>query len=239
MAQFFDCSICGAPVELPLAHTTICDCPYCGRSVQVPAALNPYLSRGKLLQRVDFNDPRLPGWEQVHPENQKLVPGNPVELQANYPPSDLVHYILKTSGFFEDLDAAVTIRFLEGDCGLISAGMFLRYQDGSGGYCILISAQSSYVLGCYETPPGGELVWKTIMDWKSHSALLAGLNQSNRVRMVALGSHLKVYLNEMLATSIRDDLYQKGQFHLAAEPGNKSSISVAFSNLELREPVED
>ncbi len=238
MTQSLDCPSCGGPINLHFLHSPIVNCPYCGKSIQVPKDLLPYLSTGKILLRADFKNPSLPGWEKVNPNHQSLVASQPPELQARFPSSSRVHFVLKSSGYFEDQDASVSFQFMEGDPQYIRAGMFLRYQDGIGGYGILVSAQSTYLVGYYETPPGGEMAWKTILNWTTHTALLPGPNQSNRLRVVAQGNHFRVYLNGVMATSIRDDLYQQGQLRLAVEPSEKSDILVAFSELEIREPKE-
>jgi len=237
MTHSLDCHSCGAPIALHSLHSPIINCPYCNKSVQVPKDLLPYLSTGKVLLRADFNDPNLPGWEKVNPECQSLVLGPQPEFQSRFPSSGRVHFALKSSGYFEDQDASVTMRFLEGDTTYIRAGLFLRYQDGIGGYGILVSAQSTYLIGYYETPPGEKMAWKTKLNWTTHTALLPGLNQSNRLRVVAQGNRFKVYLNGVMATSIKDDLYQEGQIRLAVEPSDKSDIRIAFSTLEIREPA--
>lgn len=73
------------------------------------------------------------------------------------------------------------------------------------------------------------------MSWRINSALKAGLNVINELRLVHKGVQLSVYLNGILATSIKDTQYSKGQSHLAVEPSNKSNISVSFTDLVICE----
>jgi len=46
---------------------------------------------------------------------------------------------------------------------------------------------------------------------------------------------LRVYLNGVLATSLRDNRYESGEVILAVEPSNKSSVDVSFYDLQLRD----
>ncbi len=189
-----------------------------------------------MLLQADFYHPGLPGWEKVNADKQIILPGEEPALVATFPPSDRVHYILKTSGYFEDQDIRVTFKFLEGHLEYIRAGLCTRYEDAKGGYCVLVSAQQTYILGLYETPPGGEMAWRSIMNWRFHNALIPGLNQENELRLVHQGTRLEIYLNGALATSITDTQYRRGQSHLAAEPSEKTGIKVAFTNLVIYKP---
>jgi hypothetical protein len=42
-------------------------------------------------------------------------------------------------------------------------------------------------------------------------------------------------LNGVLATSFQDERFKMGKFYLAAEPSEKSSMEVGFSDLQVRE----
>jgi hypothetical protein len=187
----------------------------------------------------DFSDPVIPGWQIVKRErverHVQTRPGPPPHLWASFPSSDLLHYVLQSSGLFEDFDAGVTIKFLSGNLEYISAALVLRYVTSLGGYLVLISAQGTYKIGWYEMSTKDELEWKACLDWTAHSALRQGLQVPNRLRVVMKGNQMRVYLNGVLATSWRDDRFISGQVRLGVEPGEKSSIEAVFSNLELRE----
>ena len=73
------------------------------------------------------------------------------------------------------------------------------------------------------------------MNWTKHSAIRPGLNQTNRLRFIANGNHLRVYINGVLATSLHDNRYDEGEVLLATEGNAKSPVEVGFSNLQLRE----
>lgn len=234
MLNHFECPSCGAPFKINSGQPAgILKCQYCGKSFQVNPDQDAPVGDSAILLQADFNDPNLPGWEKVNADKQVIVPGEQPSLAATFQPSDRVHYILKTSGYFEDQDIRVKIRFLEGHQEYIRAGVCTRYEDAKGGYCVLVSAQQTYILGLYETPPGGEMAWRSIMNWRFHSSLKPGLNQDNELRVVHQGTQLSIYLNGVLATSITDSQYRRGQSHLAAEPSEKTSIKVAFTDLVI------
>jgi hypothetical protein len=76
---------------------------------------------------------------------------------------------------------------------------------------------------------------RVFSDWTSHPALRK--DASNRVRMVAQGSRLRVYLNGVLAASAHDDALTSGRVVLCVGPSGRhdTRYSVAFSDFELRD----
>lgn len=232
MYSSLDCPSCGAPIQQPPNYSAgVIKCQYCGKSLHLPKKTKSELNDPGILYRADFNDPNLTGWERINPDKLSLINGLDPEMHASFPPSERVHFVLKTSGYLDDQDMRVKIRFLQGNSDLIHAGVCARYQDGIGGYCALITPNQQYIIGCYETPPGGEMAWRAIVSWRFNSALKAGLDVTNELRFVLKGVQLSVYLNGVLATSMKDTLYSKGQSHLAVEPSNRSNIFVVFSDL--------
>jgi len=53
--------------------------------------------------------------------------------------------------------------------------------------------------------------------------------------VICNGDNFRIYLNGVLATSFQDDRFKMGKFYLAAEPSEKSSMEVGFSDLQVRE----
>jgi hypothetical protein len=51
------------------------------------------------------------------------------------------------------------------------------------------------------------------------------------------GDRVRVYINGVLATSLRDDRYSLGLVRVVVSPGNDSGIEAAFSALQLREVI--
>jgi hypothetical protein len=47
----------------------------------------------------------------------------------------------------------------------------------------------------------------------------------------------RVYLNGVLATSLKDNRCKMGKLHVVAEPNGETNLSVAYSDLQVREVV--
>ncbi len=76
------------------------------------------------------------------------------------------------------------------------------------------------------------------MTWANHTALRAGMNETNRLRVICDGERFRVYLNGVLATSFKDDHFKRGKLYLAVVPTEKSNLDIAFSDLQLREVLK-
>ena len=231
-ARELECPNCGAALTSVSLASDYVMCAYCGTHVPMFRE-----ERGGLVLGADFSRQPLPGWELLNPGQVRLQPGTPPELRAAFPASEQVHHVLRTSGVFDDIDASVSVRFLKGDVTYIRAGLFLRLRDGLG-YGVLISAQATYLVGWYEAD-GDRKKWHSLLSWTTHQALRPGLDQVNRLRVVTRGTQLRIFLNDVLATSFRDERYRLGEVRLSVEPSNKSDIEAAFTQLELRETPTD
>ncbi|HKY55973.1 MAG TPA: hypothetical protein VJM08_16780 [Anaerolineales bacterium] len=200
----------------------------------MPKNLSPETGLGAMLLDADFGSRNLPGWELVDVEKLTFHRGNPSELHGSYGPRISAYYVLKSSGYFDDFDAGINIRFTDGDQNLIMAGLYPRFTN-DGGYAIYISPMGSYVIGYFTKDEKGEWKWDTIMDWTNHSAIRAGMNENNHLRVVCDGERIRVYLNGVLATSFRDSRFKMGKLYVVAEPNGETNLGIAFSDLQLRE----
>ena len=225
------CANCGAAIEPSAIQGNIATCGYCGTTFRAPGSLTPQPQMGDLLLGADFRDPTAPGWILSTPEYMEFRPGSPAELWATLPPSDLIHPVVRTPGPLEDVDASVTIRFIEVSREFVSAGFELRAWD-AGDYVARISAQGTFSLGWHQqTIWGGDLI-----GWTSHPALRVNPGDANRLRVVARGEQLRIYLNGVLAASLRDGRFGHGRVRVVIAPGAQARAVVAFSDLQLREP---
>jgi len=109
---------------------------------------------GDLLLGADFSDPEVPGWRLIDPENFEFKSGPAPELVVTHPKSDLIHPVVRTPAPFDDFDASITIRFLEGNYDQISAGFEVRSCD-EGDYIIRISAQGTFQCGWHDKTDWG------------------------------------------------------------------------------------
>lgn len=224
------CPNCGAAIPRDAAPNTLITCDYCGTTFRVPASLFPEPEIGDLLLGSDFSKEEQIGWRVLNRELLTFKPGSPPELQVKHPKSDLIHPLLRTPGPFDDFDVSITVRFLEGSWEHISAGFEIRSAD-EGDYIVRVSAQGTFQVGWHKgTDWGGALV-----SWSTHPVLRSGVGDANRLRVIMRGERMRVYLNGVLAASLRDTRFSVGLIRLVVSPSNKSALKAAFSDLQLRE----
>ena len=231
------CPNCGGTLPPPAPGVTVVSCQYCGTTFSVAKSTTPDAEMGRLLLGADFGRKPIPGWAFPNEDKIRLIPGARPELRARFPAGPTLYYALNSSGFFDDIDASVSFTFYSGNLNDLDAGISLRYRKGVGSYSVLVSPLGTYSVGYYHpgTSADGSLDWTTIMTWTKHAAIRRGLNQSNRLRFIASGSHLRVYLNGVLATTLHDTRYEEGEVLLCSEPGSQADGEVGFTDLQLRE----
>ncbi len=227
------CPSCGAALSVRAQPKDVITCDYCGVSFRIPDSLTPEPEMGDLLLGANFSDFKVPGWRVYTPEHLKFKPGPPPELWASLPKSDRIHTVVSTPGPFDDFDASVTIRFIEGHREYASAGMEVRASD-AGDYVVRVSAQGTFQVGWHDKDAWGG----TLVNWTAHPALRDEMGASNRLRVILRGQQMRVYLNGVLATSLQDGRFPGGKVRVVVSPGAKSPIVAAFSDLQLREARE-
>lgn len=233
-----NCPNCGASLpEKSIKASDLVACEFCGTTFRISKTLTPEPDMGDLMLGADFSNKTMPGWEIVNEELLTFHKGNPAELRGQYKPNLNSYYVLKTSGFVDDFDASVNLKFTEGNTDIIRAGFYCRFTL-EGGYAILVSAIGSYTIGYYVKDKNGELKWEDLMTWANHTALRSGMNQTNRLRVICDGDKLRIYLNGTLATSLKDTRFKRGKLYLAVVPSEKSNLEITFSDLQLREVIK-
>ena len=232
------CPNCGASLPSQASPGSTITCQYCSTTFRVPASLTPEPTMGDLLLGADFSGKPITGWAFPNEDNIRLVSGATPELRAKFDAADTLFYVLNSSGFFDNVDVSVTLRFYAGELNHIDGGISLRYQKGVGSYCFLLSPLGTYSVGYYVPGDSDGMVWKHIVDWTAHSAIHTGLNQSNRLRAIANGDHLRVYINGVLATSLHDSRYDAGEILLDAEGSKESPVEAGFTDLQVRDIVK-
>ena len=232
-----NCPNCGGTLSAASLKNDLATCGFCGTTFRMSKTATPEPDMGDLLLGADFASETLPGWEIVRDGELTFHKGNPPELRGRYKPRLNSYYVLISSGFLDDFDASVTIKFTEGDEKLITAGLYPRMTN-QGGYAVYISALGSYHIGYFTlNTTSNELNWNTLVDWTAHSSLRKGRDVTNRLRVIMDGEKMRVYLNGVLATSLKDDRYKMGKLHLVAEPNGETNLGVAYSDLQVREVV--
>ena len=234
-----NCPNCGAALPADAVHSDMATCQYCGTTFRVSDTSAPEPDMGNLILGADFSRKPIPGWSFPNEGNVQLLAGTPPELHCKFPAAKTNYYVLNSSGYFDDVDASVSLKFYEGEPKYIDAGIIVRHQKGVGSYGVLISPLGTFTVGYYEPGDDTRMNWKSIMSWSNHSALRPGLNEANRLRVIVTGHHLRAYINGVLAASLPDTRYDLGEVMLAAEPDEKSSIAVGFTDLQVREVVKE
>lgn len=231
-----NCPSCGASLSENAVKADFTVCEFCGTTFRMSKTLTPEPGMGDLLLGADFRSDILPGWELIKDGEITFHKGNPSELRGFYKPRINSYYVLKSSGFLDDFDASITIKFTDGDDKLITAGFYPRMTN-DGGYGMYISPVGSYNIGYFTLDTNGDFKWNTLVDWTYHASLRTGKNMTNRLRVICDGEKFRVYLNGVLATSLKDNRYMMGKLFVVAEPNGETNLGVAFSDLQVREIV--
>lgn len=225
------CANCGGAIAGEHIAGNIVSCRFCGTSFRVPTSMTPEPEMGDLILGADFRDETVPGWIISNPDKIEFKSDPGPELWATFAPDDMIFPVVRTSGPFDDFDIGVTIRFIKGKYDYVSAGLELRYGD-EGDYVFRISAQGTYQVGWHQEKEWGG----TLLDWTSHPALKTEAGGANRLRVVLRGNQIRVYLNGVLATSLRDDRFSSGLIRMVISPARKGPKTVvAYSDLQMRE----
>jgi hypothetical protein len=235
--QSLNCPNCGASLPAHISNLDVAICEFCGTTFRISDTATPEPKMGNLFLGADFSKKPIPGWKLFNEDQLKLMSGKPPELQGSFEPKDGLFDLIGSSGLFDNVDVGVTIKFLGGKTDWIYGGIFARY-GAEGGYGFLISAISSYKFGYYSKGEDGSLTWKDLISWTSHTALRSGLNELNRLRVICSGDRLKIYLNGVMATSIREKRFEVGSVYVSLAPSKESNIIAAVSDLQMREVLE-
>lgn len=234
-----NCPNCGASLpEKSIKASDLVACEFCGTTFRISKTLTPEPDMGDLMLGADFSNKVMPGWEVMNEELLTFHKGSPSELRGKYKPNTKSYYVLRSSGFLDDFDASINMKFTDGVKDLIRAGFYLRFTPDGGGYAVLVSAIRSYTIGYYVKGQNNELAWEDLIPWSNHTALKTGFNETNRLRVICNGEKFQVYLNGILATSFKDARFKRGRLYVAAVPSDKSNLDIAFSDLQLREALD-
>jgi hypothetical protein len=233
-----NCPNCGASLpEKAIKASDLVACEFCGTTFRISKTLTPEPDMGDLMLGADFSNKVMPGWEVMNEELLTFHKGNPSEMRGKYKANTKSYYVLRSSGFLDDFDASVNMKFTDGTKDLIRAGFYLRFTPDNGGYAVLVSAIGSYTIGYYVKGKNDELVWEDLIAWSNHTALRTGMNETNRLRVICHKEKFQVYLNGILAASFKDDRFKRGRLYVAVVPSEKSNLDITFSDLQLRETL--
>jgi uncharacterized Zn-finger protein len=107
--QSLTCDCCGASIEF--TDERFATCPYCGQAYNLSELRSP--RRGELLLGADLCDPNLPGWRVYQKDSLLFGDGGQRQLVGNFRKQESTACLVESCGSFDNIDASVTISFLE------------------------------------------------------------------------------------------------------------------------------
>lgn len=189
-----------------------------------------YLSRpasdSSVLFADDFSDPST-GWSQYdEPGGWSRYEEGGLHITVRLPEL----YVWSSAGrSFQDFTVEVDGRLVEGPPDGIY-GIIFRLQDKDNFYEFDVSADGFYVLVRYVD---GQ--WQPIVDWTETQVIQQG-RSLNRLRVDAVGSTIRLYVNGQLLASVTDATFRRGDIALVAGTGEAAGTHIAFDNLRVTEP---
>ncbi len=115
-----------------------------------------------------------------------------------------------------------------------SYGIIFRMENPSAYYRFDISGDGHYLVIRRDKEGGGQ--WVTITgDWLPSEAIHKGAS-TNKIKIVAQGSHFTFYVNGQQVAEADDDTYRSGAIGLNAGSFHESGVKIGFDNLTIKKP---
>jgi hypothetical protein len=109
-----------------------------------------------------------------------------------------------------------------------SYGVLFRMQDNERFYRFEISADGHFIV----ERRNADGTWTRLLpDWMASAAINQGQNAANRLKIIASGSQISVYANDVLLQQVSDSAYAAGTIGLDAGSFGDTNLQVAFDNL--------
>ncbi len=133
---------------------------------------------------------------------------------------------------FGDFVLEVEATQVEGNPGN-SFGVLFRMRSPSEFYRFDITGDGNYVI----ERRNADGTWSRLLDdWTPSSAISQGLNNTNRLKVVAEGAKLTFFVNDQELQTITDNAYLSGNIALDVGTFGQTASSVAFDNVVVRRP---
>lgn len=161
---------------------------------------------------------------------QSLVINEVMVIELDQP--ETIQYVALEEPGFGDFVLEVDVTQTEGSPNS-SFGLLVRMQGSDAFYRFSITGNGLYIVE-KRTPSGG---WERLSeDWPSSPHLNQGLNQTNRLRIEAVGPQLTFSANNEPLTQVVDNTFIGGNIALAAGTFNQGGLRVAFDNVVVTHP---
>jgi hypothetical protein len=112
-------------------------------------------------------------------------------------------------------------------------GVIIRYGiEADDFYAFIISGDGYYAFtvdGANHTDP------EFLVDWTETSVINKGM-QTNRIKISAIGSSMKYYINNQLLGEVQDSRFTTGTIGFIAGTVDEGGVQIAFDNLRISEP---
>ncbi|GAB4481185.1 MAG: hypothetical protein Kow0088_23280 [Anaerolineales bacterium] len=130
---------------------------------------------------------------------------------------------LATHAAIQDFYMEVEFRTGEQCSGKDRYGLLFRAPNPNAGYVYGFTCDGRFRIYKWDGKN-----YNPLQEWTASTAILSGVNQTNRLGVWAKGSTLKLYANSILLTELSDNSYLKGRFGLfiAAEETNPFKVFV-------------
>jgi hypothetical protein len=228
------CPSCGARHGVSPRAGDLHRCDACGALFRSSGSGEPEHALGDLLQRPDLLTTPILGWTIAKPELLRVDKSHG-ELILNAPSGPNLIDLIRSAGTFADVDLSVSYRLVRGDpAGKgLGFGVGVRWfnKEGVNGY--LIECRMNGRLAALRYDKGKS---EPLVNYVEHNALKVGVGATNRLRVLADGPLLRIYLNGVLASDLRDDTYRQGALRAFVSPADGGAVDIAISDLQLREP---
>ncbi len=133
---------------------------------------------------------------------------------------------------FSDFVLQVEARLLAGSLQS-SYGILFRMQDATRFYRFEITPDGFYMV---ERRNADGSWTRFVPDWSVAPAIRQGIGVVNQLRVEAVGSDMRFYVNDTLVQQVTDSQYATGTIALDAGTFGEAGLQVAFDNLLVKRP---
>jgi hypothetical protein len=109
-------------------------------------------------------------------------------------------------------------------------GILFRLADPGQFYRFALTGTGSYMVERHNA----DGTWtRFVPEWRASPAINQGLNVANRIKVIATGSDMAFYVNDILLEQISDDAYTAGAVALEAGTFTGDNLQVSFDDVVI------
>lgn len=187
-------------------------------------------------QDVLFTDAFIPGetgnWQTEGDElGTALIQNEQLVVALNTP--DTIQFSTLQEPIFTDFSLEVDATLFEGAANG-SYGVLFRMQESGGFYRFAVTGEGLYILE--RRNADGNWIRLT-KGWQPSPAIHQGVNQLNRLKVVASSSNILLFVNGQSLGQFTDTQgYIQGQIGLSAGTFAQPNLTITFDNVTIRKP---